>query len=240
MRNIWMKKATFSGIKWILCDLLLAVLLLGLPGCARETAEISTQSEPVAAAAETEPSDTEEIVEPVISAPEATVEEDLPALSSVEISFDYERMSTLASNQLAVWVEDADGNLVKTILVTDFSAARRGYRSRDTTLSHWVGAAVPDSMSDEQLDAVSSATPSAGRLTYSWDLTDQNGNRVPDGSYTVYLEGTLFWESDVLFSSVIDTGTAEPGTLPVGMLRSEPDNGENENMLRNVQISAIA
>ena len=92
----------------------------------------------------------------------------------------------------------------------------------------------------DTVDAVSSATPSAGSLTYSWDLTDQNGDRVPDGVYTVYLEGTLYWESNVLFSAVIDTRATDPGELPVEMLRSEPDNSENETMLKSVRIAAIS
>ena len=54
----------------------------------------------------------------------------------------------------------------------------------------------------------------------------------------MYLEGTLYWESNVLFSAVIETQATEPGELSVEMLRSEPDNSENENMLKNVRIAA--
>ena len=60
---------------------------------------------------------------------------------------------------------------------------------------------------------------------------------MQDGVYTVYLEGTLYWESNVLFSAVIDTRAAEPGELPVETQRSEPENSENENMLKNVRIT---
>ena len=249
-----MKRATFSGIRSILCDLLLVALLLGLSGCATEApsatgspdlvianAEISEEPELVAAATETQQPDegqNEEAEEPVIAAPAEDDGEEHPALGGVEISFDFTRMSTHASNQLAIWVEDVDGRLVRTVLVTNFTAARRGYRNRDMALLHWVSAAEPEGMSDGQIDAISSATPSAGRLVYFWDLTDQNGDRVPDGVYTVYLEGTLYWESNVLFSAVIETQATEPGELSVEMLRSEPDNSENENMLKNVRIAA--
>ena len=154
----------------------------------------------------------------------------------VDVTFDYKRMPTHASNQLAIWVEDQDGEMVKTILVTGFTASRRGYRNREMTLSGWVNSADPEALSDEQIDAVSSATPTAGGLTYSWDLTDQNGNQVPDGVYTVYLEGTLYWESSVLFKAVIDTADIQTGNLPVETVRSEPDNTENEDMIENVQV----
>lgn len=238
-----MKKAIFSGIRSILCDLLLLALLLGLSGCATGTASSVSDSTPIIAPVETpEPIDTEidTAIEPEHTEYAEVSEEAQLTISGVEISFDFERMSTHASNQLAIWVENADGELIKTVFVTNFASARRGYRSRDMAISHWVGAANPEGMSDGQIDAISSATPSAGRLTYFWDLTDQNGDRVPDGVYTVYLEGTLYWESNVLFSVVIDMQTAEPGELPVEMLRSEPENSENENMLKNVRITAAA
>ena len=238
-----MKKATFSGIRLILCDLLLAALLLVLPGCAKGSAESNNTKEPAVMVAEAPQSDSagrDAAFEHADSASVEVAEERQSALTGVEISFDFERMPTHASNQMAIWVEDADGELVKTVFVTKFASVRRGYRSRDMAISHWVGTANPESLSDEQIDAISSATPSAGSLTYSWDLSDQNGDRVPDGIYTVYLEGTLYWESNVLFSAVIDTRATEPGELSVEMLRSEPDNSENETMLKNVRIAAAA
>ena len=238
-----MKRATFSGIRSILCDMLLLALLLGLSGCAAETAASTADPTPIIAPAETsEPANTEnDIVAEPKSAEYAEVSDEAqPTIRGVEISFDFTRMSTHASNQLAIWVENADGELIKTVFVTNFASARRGYRNRDMALLHWVSAAEPEGMSDGQIDAISSATPSAGRLVYFWDLTDQNGDRVPDGVYTVYLEGTLYWESNVLFSAVIDTRATEPGELPVEMLRSEPDNSENETMLKSVRIAAIA
>ena len=54
-------------------------------------------------------------------------------ISGITVSFDYKHMSTMASNQFAVWVEDSDGKAVKTITATDFTAARRGYLDRSDT-----------------------------------------------------------------------------------------------------------
>ena len=158
-------------------------------------------------------------------------------IERVDISFDYARQSTMASNQLAVWIEDADGQMVKTLLVTNFTAVRRGYRSRDMSLTEWVKTADPESMGDAEIDAISAATPSTGRLVYSWDMTDANGERVPDGIYTIRVEGTLFWESSVLYLAELDTANAMGGELSVMMVRSEPDNTDNEAMIGNVRIS---
>ena len=160
-------------------------------------------------------------------------------IERIDISFHFTHQSTMASNQFAVWIEDADGRMVKTLLVTNFTAARRGYRNRDMSLPAWVKAANPESMSGAEIDAISSATPSGGVLSYSWDMTDANGERVPDGVYAIKVEGTLFWESNVLYTAELDTMNETGSELPISTIRSEPDNTENENMLDNVHVSAI-
>ena len=160
-------------------------------------------------------------------------------IASVEISFDYTHMSTHASNQIAIWIEDEDGAVVKTLIVTDFTAARRGYRNRDAALSHWVAAADPESKPDTDIDAISSATPSAGHCVYTWDMTNDTGARVSDGIYYVRVEGTLYWESNILFTARIDTADFTPGEQNVSVERSQPDVTENETMLQNVRVSII-
>ena len=158
--------------------------------------------------------------------------------AGIEISFTYQRGTTIASNQLAVWVEDAEGAVVKTLLVTDFTAGRRGYRNRTMSLPVWVAAADPESMTDAEIDTVSGATPGQGELVYVWDFTNQSGERVPDGIYTVHVEGTFYWESDVLYTAVIDT-TNLGNEIPVEIERTAPDTHENENMISDVTIKVI-
>ena len=158
--------------------------------------------------------------------------------AGIEICFIYQRGTTIASNQLAVWVEDADGAVVKTLMVTDFTAGRRGYRDRTMSLPAWVAAADPESMTDEEIDTVSGATPGQGELVYVWDFTNQSGGRVPEGIYTVHVEGTFYWESDVLYTAVINT--TNPGNeVPVEMKRTAPDDHQNEDMITEVQIRVI-
>jgi len=161
------------------------------------------------------------------------------ATKGIEISFTYQRASTLASNQMAVWVEDADGAMVKTLLVTNFTAGRRGYRNREMSLPAWVAAAEPESMSDQEIDAVSSATPGQGRLAYLWDFTDSLGQSVPEGIYTIHVECTFFWESDVVYTAAIDTANLVD-EIVVEMERTAPDTHDNENMITDVRIAVIA
>lgn len=159
-------------------------------------------------------------------------------INKIEVSFDYTRMSTHASNQIAVWVEDESGQIIKTIYVSDFTAARRGYESREDALNHWALAADPATLSDDEIDAISSATPQAGNLRFVWDLTDESGDRVTDGIYFIKLEGTLYWSSNILFEGEINIPGTDAGELDIQIERSEPKNTENENMIQNVRIAA--
>ena len=160
-------------------------------------------------------------------------------IKEVNISFDFTRTSTMASNQVAVWIEDANGSAVKTLFVTNFTAARRGYRNRAESLPSWVKASNPEEMSNSEIDAISSATFTTGPQYFSWDMTDADGNIVPGGTYKIMVEGTLFWGSTVLYSAELDTGNAVGGELTIKETRSEPNNRDNENMLQNVRVSVV-
>ena len=159
-------------------------------------------------------------------------------IKKIKVSLEYKRMSTMASNQIAVWVENENGKVIKTLMVTDFTAANRGYRERDMALSGWVKSAQPEKMTDDELDAISSATPAEGELSYTWDMTDESGERVSDGVYQIKVEGTLFWESNVLYTAEVDTQKTKEGKITVKQKRSEPDNHENESMIQNIKITA--
>ena len=159
--------------------------------------------------------------------------------SGIEITFTYQRGTTIASNQLAVWVEDEEGAVVKTLLVTDFTAGRRGYRNRTMSLPVWVASADPESMTNQEIDVLSAATPRPGELVYVWDFTNEAGEKVSEGIYTIHVEGTFYWESDVLYSAVIDTAQVAE-EIAVKMERTAPDTHENENMISEVTVKAIS
>ena len=159
--------------------------------------------------------------------------------SGIEITFTYQRGTTIASNQLAVWVEDEEGAVVKTLLVTDFTAGRRGYRNRTMSLPVWVASADPESMTNQEIDVLSAATPRPGELVYVWDFTNEAGEKVSEGIYTIHVEGTFYWESDVLYSAVIDTAQLAE-EIAVEMERTAPDTHENENMISEVTVKAIS
>ncbi|MDR3120073.1 MAG: DUF2271 domain-containing protein [Clostridiales bacterium] len=137
------------------------------------------------------------------------------ASGQATVRFDYRTQPGHASNQFAVWIEDAEGNLVKTLYATRFTA-NGGYRNRPDSIFNWVAKSGLADMPKEQVDAVTGATPQSGKLVYVWDLTDDGGNAVPVGGYTFFVEGTMRWKNYVLFSGDIAVGgetaavTAEP------------------------------
>ena len=155
--------------------------------------------------------------------------------ADVEVDFDYKAMSGFASNQFALWVENADGMEIKTIFITNFTAAKRGYLKRNQSLNNWVYSAMPDLLSQDELDSISGATPKSGAQHFTWDLTDNQGKKVPTGKYFIKLEGTLYAGSNVVYTGTVDLAT--PSAIEVKMERSEPANNKNATMIQNVRMT---
>jgi len=136
------------------------------------------------------------------SPPESTA----PAAKSggLAVTIDYEKQSGSASNQYAVWIEDIDGNLIKTLYATAYTA-KGGWKNRPDSLALWVSKA----MGISDFDAFASATPkSSGTWSSYWDLTDEAGGVVLPGTYRFLVEGTLRWKNHVIFTGEIEIGGA--------------------------------
>jgi len=151
-----------------------------------------------------------ENTEPSTQVPDDNTEPAVPSGLSGEvvISFDYIRQSGAASNQHAVWIEDMDGKVIRTLFASRWTA-NGGYQTRPDSIALWVEKANLANMTSSEVDAVSGATPGTGSLSYTWDLTDMSGNTVTPGDYIFFVEGTLRWKNFVLYSGVIALG-AEP------------------------------
>lgn len=154
----------------------------------------------------------------------------------VKVSFTFTGMPTEASNQVALWVENSKGKVVRTLYVSDFTAASRGFERRAQTLSHWVSGAKAKKMSQKALDAVSGATLASGKQSFSWDLRDSKGKKVKAGTYTIKLEGTLYWKSNVLYSAKVKLPKAKTGKLSVKTKRSSKKS-KNAKMLSKVKMT---
>ena len=162
--------------------------------------------------------------------------------SSVELSFNYEKQGGAGSNQWAVWIENSKGEVVRTLYVSSFTTKgrgsmngqrRRGYTFRPTCVPTWVKNAKAEEMTDEQIDAVTGATPSAsGQQTYTWDFKDAQGKDVPAGEYKICLEATLYFESIILYSGTFSTKD-KAGEIALTSTLTQEDE-QHKNMVTGV------
>jgi hypothetical protein len=125
---------------------------------------------------------------------------------SLEISFDFVNQSGFASNQFAVWIEDANGNHVRTLYATKFTA-QGGWKKREQSIPQWVKQSGLAEMNKSQVDAITGPTPKGGTLRYVWDGKNKSGAAAPQGEYRVFVEATLRSENRVLYSGSIRLGS---------------------------------
>lgn len=164
--------------------------------------------------------------------------------TSLEISFDYTKQAGPGSNQFAVWIENEDSEVVKTLFVTHFSAlgrsrngepAERGYKYRPSCVHNWVKNVNADALTDEQMDSFTGATPSeSGLQSFVWDFTDQAGNPVPKGTYKAIIEADLHDWTLKTFTVEFSKGQ-KPGVVEYVEDYSQPDE-KYEGMVTNVKF----
>ena len=154
----------------------------------------------------------------------------------LKIHVDYVKQPGPGSNQWAVWIEDDEGQIIKTLFVTRFTADG-GYIPRPSCVPLWVSKAHPDNLSQEAIDAFSGATPLSGTQTYPWDLTDADGNRVDAGTYMLMIEATLYGESEVVYKTPVAVGFTEWTLHPEPFYSS--DDEKNKDMIRSVHVEYL-
>ena len=212
-----MRKKTVS----ILAILLFVIAIIVKAGVSKNTNNVTRTSESNKQQTMTE--ETDDIIEETVTSVDNVTDissfktaqsKDSQVNGKLKISIDFNRSSTPASNQYAVWIEDMDGNVVKTLFVTNFTS-NGGYAVRENSIPTWVAHAKPSDMDKTRIDAITVATPSTGTHSYIWDGTDDNGNRVADGTYIFYVEGTLYWSSIVRYEGTVNMGDSENSTLDV-------------------------
>lgn len=86
-------------------------------------------------------------------------------------------------NIVAIWIEDDQGNFVKTLLAYA--------QTRKTHLNTWEANTTAAGSPFNVVDAITGATRSShGTRTCTWNGTDVDGNVVPDGTYQIWMELT--------------------------------------------------
>lgn len=108
-------------------------------------------------------------------------------------------------NIVAIWIEDAQGNFVKTLLAYA--------QTRKTHLNIWEASTTAAGSPYNTVDAITGATKTShGTRTCTWNGTDVNGNLVADGTYKVRMELT-----DKNGTGNYSTFTFAKDTLPVNL-----------------------
>jgi len=86
-------------------------------------------------------------------------------------------------NVIAIWIENEQGNFIKTLLVYA--------NKRKTHLNNWQASTAAVGSEYNKVDAISGATKSSHTTRdCSWDGTDHTGSIVADGKYYVRMELT--------------------------------------------------
>ena len=162
---------------------------------------------------------------------------------TLEVSFNYQKQAGPGSNQYAVWIENEKGEVVKTLFVTSFTTKgrvrgneqpMRGYVKRPNCVPTWVKTVKAESLSDQQLDGVTGATPQAnGKQTFTWDFTDLQGKKVKDGKYCVKVEATLYQASSIVYTGSFSSKD-KAGSVTLISKLSEPDEA-HKDMITDVK-----
>ncbi len=162
---------------------------------------------------------------------------------TLEVRFDYQKQGGPGSNQYAVWIENEKGKVVRTLFVTSYTTKgrarngeqpKRGYIVRPACVPTWVKTVKADKLTDQQLDAFTGATPKAGgKQTFTWDFKDQQGKTVPQGTYKVVVEATLYMKSNIVYTGTFKTND-NTGAITLTSKISKPDES-HKDMLTNVE-----
>ena len=139
----------------------------------------------------------------------------------MDIQYHLYKRDTIASNQIALWIEDGSHRYVRTLIASSFTA-KGGWRERPQALPEWRTAASWSHATQEEIDSVLLPEQSPGVYHVYWDCTDTDGRPVPAGTYYVRMEGNIYWDNRVVFSVPVAVGessaraSASPQYLPGG------------------------
>lgn len=154
---------------------------------------------------------------------------------TVQINFDYTKRDGFSSNQIAIWLEDANGNYIKTIYITDFTGRKSGWKKRNQSLSNWQKKANAIKMSQADIDAVSKATPKQGNVNIVWDCKDNNGKLIKDGNYKIVVEATIYQDNNVLYTAEINIG--DKANSQIAIPKYSKSEAKEIDIIKNVKVS---
>ena len=125
--------------------------------------------------------------------------------NKVTVSFTWSKIQSYGSNQLAVWVEDLNGKYICTLFATRFTS-KGGYLKRPVSLSEWTTKSDLKNATKLEVDAVTGATPSTGKQSFTWNCKDKSGKNSTAGTYVIRMEANIHDADKMFFRGEIKTG----------------------------------
>jgi hypothetical protein len=110
-----------------------------------------------------------------------------------------EIQSFVPSNQMAIWIEKPDGEMVKTLYLSEY-LSYGGYNLPEIC-HEWSSKAKWDEVTKEEFDAVTGATPGTGEVELKLTCP---AALLPDGKYKVFVEVHLVDNYNELYSSELE------------------------------------
>ena len=175
--------------------------LTGLAACANSSSnQTSTPaaSQTPAATAEASATATEMSSATAAATTAAANGSSLPAPAKATVSFTYTSEGGMAKNPYyAVWVEDANGTFVKTLLLCHLNGQDRWLNE----MSAWYQASGGT-------DTTTEGTKPAGSYDCTWDGTDATGAKVKAGTYNICIEANREHGQESMVSKKVVLGSA--------------------------------
>ena len=187
-----------------------AAAIVGVVGCAASTTSPSTSATATASAASTATATATATASASNSATSSASAsgKSLPASAKATVTWTFASSGGMSRNPyMAVWIEDADGNFVKTLALYHKPNGDNWLNS----LSSWYS-------SSGGADTTTSGTVPAGSFTATWDGSTAAGGRAEQGDYYVCVESMVEHGSESLVRQKVTFGSsASQATLtPAG------------------------
>jgi hypothetical protein len=125
-----------------------------------------------------------------------------PAPGTLEISFLFHKAEgVVPSYQIAVWLEDEAGKLVKTLFVSEYLALAG--TSLETVCPDWVRQSNWDKVEDAEFDAVTRPTPPVDSNSLKFDC---NQRKIVPGTYRFCVQAHIAEDYNILYRGKIEVG----------------------------------
>jgi len=136
------------------------------------------------------------------------------------------------SDQLVIWLEKPDGAFVKTLFVSEY-LSYGGYNHPEIC-PDWSSKTNWEEASQEEFDAVTSATPSVGLVTLELMCTSEV---VPKGEYNIFIEVHLTTDYNELYSGMVKVSGRKFNNNLTVSYKPEKYHKATYDVLSNVQVN---